>query len=395
MGKIFHICASRGENAYSELDLPATNYELLDLADRLGLKDGETPYLEILEYRGFDYLADRIAGPPDIGQLNALAQRLSGLEGQDAASFEGFVGLEIQKSKTPIPLTRLIDFAHSGECCHVVGDAVTDEELGQFLAENGFVSEVEDLPDTAFKLLNFVKIGREHREANGGVFTSYGYVEPHSDPHPVSEAMDFRIGKPPYTILLNVSPFPDPSNPGAEQQIVSIRLPTPDSQMREIPASLGEASWKGVMAAVLDCPVPAMNGRLCLEEEIPLAAEWSRKLQELDAAEELPKYKAVLAVSGCEKLADMISLAAHLEEYTFDPAIHSPEDAAKDELIWRLSEEGTKLLFPHVNLHSLGCALLEQSNSQLTDYGQVGRLDGQPIQAMEEQPRQGGMEVMT
>ena len=91
----------------------------------------------------------------------------------------------------------------------------------------------------------------------------------------------------------------------------------------------------------------------------------------------------------------MISLAAHLEEYTFDPAIHSPEDAAKDELIWRLSEEGTKLLFPHVNLHSLGCALLEQSNSQLTDYGQVGRLDGQPIQAMEEQPRQGGMEVMT
>ena len=147
MGKIFHICASRGENAYSELDLPATNYELLDLADRLGLKDGETPYLEILEYRGFDYLADRIAGPPDIGQLNALAQRLSGLEGQDAASFEGFVGLEIQKSKTPIPLTRLIDFAHSGECCHVVGDAVTDEELGQFLAENGFVSEVEDLSE--------------------------------------------------------------------------------------------------------------------------------------------------------------------------------------------------------------------------------------------------------
>ena len=149
------------------------------------------------------------------------------------------------------------------------------------------------------------------------------------------------------------------------------------------------------MSAILDCPVPSMNGRLYLEEEIPLVIEWSKKLQELDGAGELPKYKAVLAVSGCEKLTDMISLADRLEEYTFDPAIHSAEDAAVDELIWRLSESGTNLLLPHVNLHSLGCALLEQSSSQLTDYGQVGRVDGEPIQVPEEQPRQSGMEVMT
>lgn len=394
MRKIFHVYASRGEDTGTEFYLPATDYELLDLADRLGLKDGKKPHLEIIEYSAFDYLSGRIAGPPDICQLNVLAHRLIELDGQDAAAFEGFVGLEIQKNKIPILLTRLIDFAHSGSCCHVAGDAVTDEELGHFLAENGFISEAEELPDAAFELLDFARIGKEHREANGGVFTGFGYVEPHSEPCQVSETMDFRLRRPPYTVLLNVSPLPDPSAPGVEQEMIPLRLPTADTQVQEIPAKLGMLNWNGIMSAILDCPVPSMNGRLYLEEEIPLVMEWSKKLQELDGKGDLPKYKALLAVSGCEKLDDMLSLADHLEEYTFDPAIHSVEDDAKDELVWRLSEAGTKLLLPHVNLYTFGCALLEQSNCQLTDYGQIGRVDGTPIQTMEEQPRQDGMEMM-
>lgn len=45
MRKIFHVYASRGEDTGTEFYLPATDYELLDLADRLGLKDGKKPHL--------------------------------------------------------------------------------------------------------------------------------------------------------------------------------------------------------------------------------------------------------------------------------------------------------------------------------------------------------------
>ena len=120
------------------------------------------------------------------------------------AAFEGLVGMEIRKKALPISVSRLIDFAHSADCCHVVEDAATDCELGRFLAGNGFVSEAEKLSDAAFELLDFGKIGKEHREAEGGVYTSFGYVEPHEDVRHASETMDFQPRKPAYAILLNV-----------------------------------------------------------------------------------------------------------------------------------------------------------------------------------------------
>ena len=49
------------------------------------------------------------------------------------------------------------------------------------------------LPDSALALLDYVKIGREHREQTGGVYTGFGYVERQSEirsskPYPVMTA---------------------------------------------------------------------------------------------------------------------------------------------------------------------------------------------------------------
>ena len=50
MDKVFHIRTFSSPNgAYQEveLDLPATDYELLDAMEQLRLEDGKHPYLEI------------------------------------------------------------------------------------------------------------------------------------------------------------------------------------------------------------------------------------------------------------------------------------------------------------------------------------------------------------
>lgn len=388
MRRIFHVYASQGENDYMEMDLPATDYEMLDMMERLRLEDGQLPYLEILEFHDFDYLAEQIAELPDVYQLNALARRLSELDSQGSAAFEGFVGLEIQKEETPIPLNRLIDFAHSGECCHVVAEASTDYELGRFLAEGGFVPEAEDLPDAAYELLDFARIGKAHREANNGVFTGWGYMEPNADPKRVSQDMDFRPHKPAYTVLLNMACFP-----ASTKEMLQVRLPTPANQLREVQAKLGVESWKGVMCAILDSPIPEINRRVYLEEDIPLIVQWAEQLQALDARGELPKYKALLSASERMGIRDMMSLAETIGEYSFDPALQSPMGIAADTLKEALGEKVGDLL-PYVNLHNYGCFLMEQRHSVLTAYGMIERKDGQPIQAMKEQPQQGGLEMM-
>lgn len=210
MGEIFHIYASQGQTNYVELDLPASDYELLDMMERLRLEPGQMPYVEVLKiHETYDYLDRCIHEQPDIYQLNALARKLSEFTGtQEMAAFEGMVGKEIGEKAITIEIPRLINFAHSTEYCHVAEDAMTDFQLGKFLVENDFIAETIDLPESALALLDYGKIGREHREREGGVFTGFGYVEVYEDARHVSETMDFQPKKPAYTILVNIAALP-------------------------------------------------------------------------------------------------------------------------------------------------------------------------------------------
>ena len=159
MADIFRIYASQGRNNYAELDLPASDYEMLDLMERLRLEPGQLPYVEVLKVREqYDYLEKCIHELPDIYQLNALAKKLSELTStQDMAAFEGLVGKEIQQRSIPIALPRLIDFAYSTEGCVLADGAMTDFQLGKFLVDNDFIEEANGLPESMIALLDFAK----------------------------------------------------------------------------------------------------------------------------------------------------------------------------------------------------------------------------------------------
>ncbi len=395
MRNIFHVYASNG-SADQELNLPASDYEMLDLMDRLRLKPGSPPYLEVLEYRDYDYLAEQIQEQADIYQLNGLARKLAGLDDFGRAAFEGLVGMEIQKGAGPVPLPRLIDFANSPVCCHVVEVAMTDYELGRFYAENGFVPEAEDLTDEAFELLDFSKIGQEYRAADGGVFTSLGYVMQNAEVPHRSEAMDFQPHKPPYAILLNTMSLP--LIPGEKQDPIPIQLPAHSEQLQETLEKLGCTSWSNTMVSILDCPLPAWNHQIFLDEEIPQVFKLAEQLRQLEADGKLVKYKAVLEAADCQDVAEAVLLAETVDDYNLLPDIRTVEEAAKDDLRISIDEITMGRLLPHINLHGYGLEMLERYNAQLTGYGQIGREDGQPIQTQHpealENTQQFGMEMM-
>lgn len=79
-----------------------------------------------------------------------------------------------------------------------------------------------------------------------------------------------------------------------------------------------------------------------------------------------------------------IALTGHLDEYSFEPKIHSPRELARDELGVITGEKECKLLLPHLDLDAYGQDVMRRDNGVLGDYGYLARLDGQPIQA----PRQ-------
>ena len=376
-----------------ELSLPATDYEMLDMMERLHLEDGKLPYLEVLKFsEEYDYLEKCVHEQPDIYQLNTLAKKLSEFTSvQEMAAFEGLVGKEIGSRAVTIELSRLIDFAYSTDCCHVAEDAMTDFQLGKFLVENDFIEDMNNLPDSMLALLDYGKIGREHREQEGGVYTGFGYVEQHTDVRHVSEAMDYQPHKPAYTILLNVLPMP--LNLDQRQDPIPIELPANDEQMRAFLEKAGCASWSNVMAGILDCPIPAWNHRIFMDDEVPQVIQLAEKLRQLDTEGKLTKYKAILAATDCQEVADAVALAETVDEYTLLPDIRTLEEAAADDL--RISIDSTTMerLQPYIDLRGYGVAMLEFHNAKLTSYGRMDRA-GEPIQLVRDEPQQGGMEMM-
>lgn len=396
MSKVFRIYASQGRDNYAELDLPASDYEMLDLMERLRLEPGKPPYVEILEYlETFDYLERCLPGQPNIYQLNVLARKLSEFSGtQDMAAFEGLVGMEMQKGSASIELTRLIDFAHSTDRCVIAENAMTDFQLGKFLVENEFIEEANGLSDSALALLDYGKIGREHREEGGGVYTGFGYVEQASEIYCVSKAMDFQPRKPEYAILVNMAAMPLTGGRIQKEDMVQLRLPASEGEMQAALEKLGRKERNDVAASVWDSPLPWLNHTMYFEEELPQILELSTRLSELDGQGQLTKYKAILAANNCEDLSRALSLAGTVDEHLFEPKAGSPEDVAREELEVVICEKDAETLMPYIDLQGYGRALLERDHAVITEYGLVERSGGEQTQDMEQQPGPGGMEMM-
>lgn len=396
MSKVFRIYASQGRDNYAELDLPASDYEMLDLMERLRLEPGKPPYVEILEYlETFDYLERCLPGQPNIYQLNVLARKLSEFSGtQDMAAFEGLVGMEMQKGSVSIELTRLIDFAHSTDRCVIAESAMTDFQLGKFLVENEFIEEANGLSDSALALLDYGKIGREHREEGGGVYTGFGYVEQASEIYCVSKAMDFQPRKPEYAILVNMAAMPLTGGRIQKEDMVQLRLPASGGELQAALEKLGRKDRNDVAVSVWDSPLPWLNHTIYFEEELPQILELSTRLSELDGQGQLTKYKAILAANNCEDLSRALSLAGTVDEHLFEPKVGSPEDVAREELEVVICEKDAETLMPYIDLQGYGRALLERDHAVITEYGLVERSGGEQTQDMEQQPGPGGMEMM-
>jgi len=393
--EVFRVYVSQGRDNYAELELPARDYEMLDLMERLRLEPGQLPYAELLEvHEQYDYLERCIRQQPDIFQLNALARKLAKLTSvQELAAFEELVGMDIEKNALPTALSRLVDFAYSTDCCVMAANVMTDYQLGKFLVENDFIEEANSLPDSMLALLDYAGIGTEHREREGGVYTGFGYVEQLSDIQCVSATMDFQPRRPAYTVLLNTAALPL-NGGGQKSEVLQLRLPAPEEQLRAALEKLGRQDWNDVAASIQDCAIPDLNHELYLNGEIPQIVELSQRLSELDARGELPKYKAILAANDCRELSEMIALAGTVDIYFFEPQMSSPEDVARSELGLVLCGQDAETLLPYLDLQSYGRALLERDQAVVTRYGLVEQDKTQQTMEENQAPGRDGMEMM-
>lgn len=402
MAKVFDIYLAKQDqpesDAYAKLSLPATPCQMQDAFDKLRLAEGELLYWEITEYHHFEELSSLLNDTCGLNDLNALARKLSELDERQCTAFAGLLKMEQQKGEA-IPISRLIDLAYSTECCHVVDEALNDGQLGRFYVENEFVPETDGLPEKALALLDYEQIGRNMRRDEGGVFIKRsmdhpgGYVVQHDDLVEAYKTLDLTPKAPDYTVLLEVSKgfFNDPGYDS--DKTVQLKLPASPEALDAALEAVEAWDWREAGWSCLDCCVPALTEMLSdTGEGIDFLNHIAQRLADMEP-KALSAYKALLEATVCKDIRNTELLMDSLDKYIFSPQYSSPIEVAKEELSISLDDKDVETLIPHVNLYRYGQALIERCGGILTSYGLIERADGQPIQTIEPQPKQGGMEM--
>ena len=369
---LFRAEITDGKGNYAELNLPASDYELLDAVERLGAEPVGHPDCTVIEYLDYAFLAPLLDESKPLYEFNGLARKLAELDLIDSVSFEGLVKMEIEKKEGAITLPKLIDLAYSADCCNAE-PAFNDEELGKFYAENDFMPELEDISDKVFELLDFRKIGKDIREGEHGVFTTRGYVVQTSDLKQVYDTMDFQPRKPDYVFRLTLGTV-DSSRTSV------LDLPAEQQQMDLALTKLGLPSLEGAALKNFDGVPLDLDLDLYFMGGLDSLNELAKSIQELENQGQLSKFQAIVHAANCHDVEDALKFAGDMDAYILTPSQRRAEDLGRDELRYALDEKTFEMLWRHVDLHSYGKELLADRNGAMTPYGAIQRRDCEVIQ---------------
>ena len=375
MNKVCEVYLATDDAHGVELSLPVSQYEMMDAFERIHSKSPGDVYWQVDEFYCFDYLAPHLDERMSIFEFNALTEQLSKLGAWQETALAGLLQMQeqkhIQENSGVITAQELLTLAYNTDCCQVLAEVHTDEELGRFYVENGFREDLDALPERVYELLDYAKIGKQMRAAENGVFTRSGYViqmeklQPLPDYEPQHEL--------PYMIRLTLM------NHENEQKTAVLDLPATEARMLQVQEDLNAPEWYDAQFTGCDAIVPKLNTILTDVEDLPRINELAKSLQELKASGQLAKFKAVVGATQCESLDDVFDRLEKLPQYCFETKIRDKNVLVRDELEFVLGGKDADLIYKHLNREAYAEDVLKQYGAELTPYGMVNRADFGPL----------------
>ena len=362
---------SSSDDSHSVLFLPATYYQVQDALEKAHLDTEDDMLLDVSGYDDFSFLNPHLEEADNLILLNSLAMRIAEMESWQKDAFEGLLLMEQEKQK-PIGLPRLYDLAANADKCQVLYEATNDAELGRFYAENGFLPELENVPDSVMEILDYGKIGRQMRIGECGVFLRHGigYVTQTEEMTPVYGTEKLELKAPDYTVLMEVS-VPD------SECSEFLRLPCEKTELNTVLDRLEVSGWHELSWRCADCRVPALADAFALSDNIAHINYAARMLSELSEPD-VAKLKALVQAVKADDLEAAVTLMEQLDEYTRMECT-SPAELAKYILRDSMAEREIDLVLKYLNCKQYTKEVVERSGAALTPYGLIYREDGRPV----------------
>ena len=373
--EVYLVSSSATDERGVELTFPVSQYEMMDAFEQIRTKSPGDVYWQVDEFYCFDYLAPHLDESMSIFEFNSLTEQLSKLDARQEIAMEGLLDMAVQKhmqeNSGPIMVQELMMLASNVDRCHVLADVHSDEDLGKFYVENGFRDDLDALPDSAYALLDYAKIGKQMRESEAGVFTPHGYVVRTEELQPLPDYESQRDTN--YMIRLTLM------NHENDQRTAVLDLPATEQRMQEVQKELDAPEWFDAQFTGCDAIAPQLNTLLTDVEDLPRINELAQALQELKASGQLTKFKAVVSATQCESLDDVFDRLEKLPQYCFEAKIRDKDALVRDELEFVLGGKDADLIYKHLNCEAYAEDVLKQYGAELTPYGMVNREDFGPL----------------
>lgn len=360
------------------LGLPASPSEIQDAMDRARIRSGQEYLIaECLDMDGGEIGC--LPDSPSLAELNFLARRLRNMSEYEQKTFNGCVKMGRLNMKGLINLTYSLDQVH-------VVQAGNDRELGRFYAGNGFIDALEDIPaqhqEEVFDFLDFEKIGRRQREAEGGVFLDGEYVVRESpELRPVYNGLHLPAlpQEPSYGFRLTLISMPPDSNiPPEDMPSVPLDLPAGEREIGSALRKLGAASLDDCVFSHCASPIPALDQAFSFSEDIGKMNELASRLSELGKNGQLPKFKAALEAANCSDIDEALDLTHNLDCFDFYPDLISPEDYAKQRFLEKYHIPADEPMTAQLRFVQSDAPKMEQDMAFATPYGIIRRSGRQP-----------------
>lgn len=369
----------------SELWLPASWEELADALDRARIYDERQIFSVSVLNAKRNFLVKRIESSANLYELNYLAERLAELKEGENDSFEALVKMdEVKEKASPVSIEHLINLTHSTNHCHHVREITNDRELGEFVLENGLREDLTELSEESIMLLDKEAIGREHREATGGIITAAGYFESTGD----GISTEYKSSnmtmpeKPDYVFRIYIAKVTSLNEKPSENGL-KLKLPTDPIVVQTILKTLRAPAWEDCICRQFDTIIPGLKGMPINLNELAQINELAFCIKSIGEAGQLPKYKALLSSVESYEFQTELQLAKEIDSFYFYPDIASPADYADLVLAERHEIRPSDSWYPYIDRYGYGCSVMEKDNVNQTAYGFIKRTNGGPILSSE------------
>lgn len=366
---------------HATLVLPATDSEIEDAMQRARITEGYDGYTDIVISKcpalpGLEY---RRLESPTIKELNLFASRMEKLSEWELAAAGAIYSDMVEKNEESddlISMKDLINMTYSLDSVPVMNGIGYDEQLGEYIIDNGVEEYIKELSEVALGCLDAKEVGKKYREKENGKYINgyyvgvgkYKEVEKYDGEHLPNEDNP-ELGEGVFRLLIAKSPKENPEE--VLDNAKWIALPIDRNDADELAKTLGESCIENCVYYDIRTGIPKIDDTIYTDmKQFNTLNEVAGAYLRMPEAHKMC-FKAILERKSPKTIYGVLKIAENEGEYHLIRNVVDAKEFSQMYLKRHLPAGFDFKFIEELDVTTFGSKLLDRLGADVTNYGIV------------------------